>query len=103
MRRRLHEVCTPRVLACETLTVGRPDRRGTELNAVPRPTPLWRIARNPKMCDGEDIPHIRVVPDPVGETLTVYWAELQAEQICKETGGGVTLIKDARTHGAIGF
>ncbi|HBA40924.1 MAG TPA: hypothetical protein DCZ05_14670 [Deltaproteobacteria bacterium] len=47
--------------------------------------------------------HIRVIHDPVGETLTVYWAEPSADQICEETGEGIVLIKDARTSEVIGF
>ncbi len=47
--------------------------------------------------------HIRVIHDPVGETLTVYWAEPRTDQICAETGEGIVLIKDARTHEVIGF
>ncbi len=47
--------------------------------------------------------HIRVIHDPRGETLTVYWAEPRAEQVCEETGEGVILIKDARTQEVIGF
>ena len=47
--------------------------------------------------------HIRVIHDPVGETLTVYWAEPRAEQVCEETGEGIVLIKDARTQEVIGF
>jgi hypothetical protein len=47
--------------------------------------------------------HIRVIHDPVGETLTVYWAEPRADQVCEETGGGVILIKDAHTHEVIGL
>ena len=47
--------------------------------------------------------HIRVIHDPVGETLTVYWAEPRADQICEETGEGIILIKDARTSEVIGF
>ena len=47
--------------------------------------------------------HIRVIHDPVGETLTVYWAEPRTDQICEETGEGIVLIKDARTHEVIGF
>ena len=35
---------------------------------------------------------IRVIHDPVGETLTVYWAEPRADQICEETGEGIILI-----------
>ena len=47
--------------------------------------------------------HIRVIHDPVGETLTVYWREPSTEQICEETGEGVILIKDRRTGEIIGF
>ena len=47
--------------------------------------------------------HIRVIHDPTGETLTVYWAEPRTDQVCEETGEGVILIKDARTHEVIGF
>ena len=47
--------------------------------------------------------HIRVIHDPVGETLTVYWAEPSADQVCEETGDGVVLIKNARTNEVIGF
>jgi hypothetical protein len=47
--------------------------------------------------------HIRVIHDPVGETLTVYWAEPRADQVCEETGDGVILIKDAHSHEVIGL
>ncbi len=47
--------------------------------------------------------HIRVIHDPVGETLTVYWKEPSTEQVCEETGEGVILIKDRRTGEVIGF
>ncbi len=47
--------------------------------------------------------HIRVIHDPAGETLTVYWAEPGTEQVCEETGDGVVLIKDARTQEVIGL
>ena len=46
---------------------------------------------------------IHVIHDPVGETLTIYWAEPRAEQVCEETGEGVILIKDAATEEVIGF
>ena len=46
---------------------------------------------------------IRVIHDSAGETLTVYWAEPRADQVCEETGEGVILIKDARTQEVIGF
>lgn len=47
--------------------------------------------------------HLRVIHDPTGETLTVYWAEPRIEQVCEETGEGVILIKDARAGDVIGF
>lgn len=47
--------------------------------------------------------HVRVIHDPVGETLTVYFAEPQPDQICEETGEGVILIKDRHTSEVIGF
>jgi hypothetical protein len=45
---------------------------------------------------------VRVIHDPTGETLTVYWADPKAEQVCEETGEGVALIKYALTHEGIG-
>jgi hypothetical protein len=50
-----------------------------------------------------DMAHIRVIHDPVGETLTVYWKEPSRDQICEETGEGVILIKDRQTGEVIGF
>ena len=47
--------------------------------------------------------HIRAMHDPIGETLTVYWAEPNSNQVCEETGNGVILIKDGRTGDVIGF
>jgi hypothetical protein len=47
--------------------------------------------------------HIRVIHDPVGETLTIYWKEPSTDQICEETGEGVILIKDRQTQEVIGF
>jgi hypothetical protein len=47
--------------------------------------------------------HIRVIHDPVGETLTIYWKEPSTEQVCEETGEGVILIKDRHTGEVIGF
>lgn len=47
--------------------------------------------------------YIRVIHDPVGETLTVYWREPREDQISEETGEGVILIEDARTGEVIGF
>lgn len=47
--------------------------------------------------------HIRVIHDPAGETLTVYWEEPRTDQVCEETGEGVILIKDRSTQNVIGF
>ena len=47
--------------------------------------------------------HIRVIYDPVGETLTVYFSEPRADQVCEEIGEGVILIKDRRSREVIGF
>jgi len=47
--------------------------------------------------------HIRVIHDPAGETLTVYWAEPRQDQICEETGEGIILIKDRFTQEVIDF
>ncbi len=47
--------------------------------------------------------HIRVIHDPIGETLTVYWKAPSQDQICEETGEGVILIKDRQTGEIIGF
>jgi hypothetical protein len=47
--------------------------------------------------------HIRVIHDPIGETLTVYWREPTADQICEETGEGVILIKNRVTQEVVGF
>jgi len=33
--------------------------------------------------------HVRVIHDPIGETLTVYFADPQMDQVCEETGEGV--------------
>ena len=46
---------------------------------------------------------IRVIYDPQGETLTVYWREPSPDQVCEETGEGVILIKDRQTGEVIGF
>lgn len=46
---------------------------------------------------------IHVIHDPVGETLTVYWADPREDQVCEETGEGVILIKDASTDEVLGF
>lgn len=47
--------------------------------------------------------HVHVIHDPIGETLTVYFAEPRPDQICEETGEGVILIKDRHTSEVIGF
>jgi hypothetical protein len=49
------------------------------------------------------VAHIRVIHDPVGETLTVYWKEASPDQVCEETGEGVILIKDSQSQEVIGF
>ena len=46
--------------------------------------------------------YIRVIHDPIGETLTVYWDDPEHEEVCEEVGQGIILIKDARGEG-IGF
>jgi hypothetical protein len=46
--------------------------------------------------------HIRVIHDPVGETLTVYWDDPEHEEVCEEVGQGIILIKDAQGE-VIGF
>jgi hypothetical protein len=45
---------------------------------------------------------IKVIHDPVGETLTVYWDDPGYEDVCEEVGNGLILIKDAQGE-AIGF
>ena len=45
---------------------------------------------------------IKVIHDPIGETLTVYWEDPEREEICEEVGQGIVLIKDARGE-IIGF
>jgi hypothetical protein len=46
--------------------------------------------------------HIKVIHDPVGETLTVYWDDPEREEVCEEVGQGLILIKDAQGE-VIGF
>jgi hypothetical protein len=46
---------------------------------------------------------VRVIHDPVGETLTVYFSEPRTDQVCEETGEGVILIKDRTSREVIGF
>ena len=41
--------------------------------------------------------YIQVIHDPAGETLTVYWCKPREDQVCEETGEGVSLIKDRNT------
>ena len=45
---------------------------------------------------------IRVLHDPIGEPLTIYWDDPEREEICEEIGQGIILIKDAQGE-AIGF
>ncbi len=45
---------------------------------------------------------IKVIHDPVGETLTVYWDDPEHEEVCEEVGHGLILIKDAQDE-VIGF
>jgi hypothetical protein len=46
--------------------------------------------------------HIKVIHDPVGETLTVYWDDPEREEVCEEVGQGLILIKDTEGE-IIGF
>ncbi len=46
--------------------------------------------------------HIKVIHDPVGETLTVYLDDPEHEEVCEEVGHGLILIKDAQGE-VIGF
>jgi hypothetical protein len=46
--------------------------------------------------------HIKVIHDPIGETLTVYWDDPEREEVCEEVGQGIILIKDAQGE-VIGF
>jgi hypothetical protein len=45
---------------------------------------------------------VKVIHDPVGETLTVYWDDPEHEEVCEEIGNGLILIKDAQGE-VIGF
>ena len=45
---------------------------------------------------------VKVIHDPVGETLTVYWDDPEREDVCEEIGNGLILIKDERGE-VIGF
>ena len=45
---------------------------------------------------------IKVIHDPVGETLTIYWDDPEHEEMCEEIGQGIILIKDAEGE-VIGF
>jgi hypothetical protein len=45
---------------------------------------------------------IKVIHDPVGETLTVYWDDPEREEVCEEVGYRLILIKDAQGE-VIGF
>jgi len=46
--------------------------------------------------------YIKVIHDPVGETLTVYWDDPEREEVCEEVGQGLILIKDEQGE-VIGF
>ncbi len=46
--------------------------------------------------------HIKVIHDPDGETLTVYWDDPEHEEVCEEVGHGLILIKNAQGE-VIGF
>jgi len=46
--------------------------------------------------------YIKVIHDPVGEILTVYWDDPEHEEICEEVGQGLILIKDGQGE-VIGF
>jgi hypothetical protein len=59
-------------------------------------TPLGFSVRN------ENVPHIKVIHDPLGQTLTVYWDDPEREEVCEEIGQGIILIKDAQGE-VIGF
>jgi len=39
---------------------------------------------------------IKIIHDPIGETLTIYWDDPEHEERCEEIGQGITLIKDAQ-------
>ena len=45
---------------------------------------------------------VKVIHDPVGETLTMYWDDPEREEVCEEIGNGLILIKDAQGE-VIGF
>ena len=59
-------------------------------------TPLGFSVRN------ENMAHIKVIHDPLGQTLTVYWDDPEREEVCEEIGQGIILIKDAQGE-VIGF
>lgn len=45
---------------------------------------------------------IKLIHDPVGETITVYFDDPKNAEVCEETGEGVILIKD-KNNNVIGF
>jgi hypothetical protein len=45
---------------------------------------------------------IKVIHDPIGETLTVYWDDPEREEACEEVGQGLILIKNEQGE-VIGF
>src|SRR5712692_7202701 len=71
-------------------------------------TPGWRgfshhcLSLRQDQGRRQHMAHIKVIHDPVGETLTVYWDNPEREEICEEVGHGIILIKDAQGE-VIGF
>jgi hypothetical protein len=45
---------------------------------------------------------IKIIHDPIGETLTVYFDDPQKAWVCEETGEGIVLIK-SKDDQIIGF
>ncbi len=45
---------------------------------------------------------IKLIHDPIGETLTIYWGDPNTAKVSEETGEGVILIKDGSGQ-VIGF
>jgi hypothetical protein len=50
----------------------------------------------------EEMGQIKIIHDPIGETLTIYWDDPEHEKICEEIGQGIILIKDAQGE-IVGF
>jgi hypothetical protein len=49
-----------------------------------------------------DMAQIKVIHNPVGETLTVYWDDPERVEVCEEVGHRLILIKDMQGE-VIGF